>query len=79
MPPRRDATIDPAIWQQLEPLRETHQQILDDPRAIARLLCGIATPWLTKAKLTRDPIFGRLEHVPFAAVLHQAQQLLTQA
>ncbi len=70
---RPEVPIDDGIWGQLEPLRRSHPEILSDPRAVARLLCGISTPWLTQAKLTRDPLFARLEDAPFATVLREAE------
>ncbi len=71
LPARLDVAIDKGIWGQLDALRRAHPDILSDPRAVARLLCGIATPWLTKAKLTRDPLFAKLEDVPFSTVLRE--------
>lgn len=73
LPVRPEVPIDDGIWGQIEPLRRSHPEILSDPRAIARLLCGISTPWLAKAKLTRDPLFARLEDAPFATVFRAAE------
>ena len=42
---------------------------LGQPRQRARLLCGIASPATTRAKLTRDPLFGVLAERRFADVL----------
>jgi ATP-dependent DNA helicase RecQ len=42
---------------------------LGTPRRRARFLCGLATPALTQAKLTRNPLFGSLEDRRFAEVL----------
>jgi ATP-dependent DNA helicase RecQ len=39
----------------------------------ARFLCGLSSPSLIRAKLTRDPNFGVCESVPFADVLAQVQ------
>jgi ATP-dependent DNA helicase RecQ len=73
LPARPEVPIDEGMWGQLDPLRRSHPEILSDPRAVARFLCGIATPWLTKAKLTRDPLFARLQDAPFAAVLREVE------
>ena len=39
------------------------------PRQRARFLCGIASPATSRAKLTRDPLFGALAEHRFADVL----------
>ncbi|HWD40688.1 MAG TPA: RecQ family ATP-dependent DNA helicase [Fimbriimonas sp.] len=38
-------------------------------RHLAKLLCGLGSPAFTKAKLTRDPLFGTLEQHRFADVV----------
>jgi ATP-dependent DNA helicase RecQ len=40
-------------------------EILADPSAVARLLCGPTSPKLTPARLSRHPLFGELAGVPF--------------
>jgi ATP-dependent DNA helicase RecQ len=42
---------------------------LAGPRQLARLLCGLGSPALTRARLTRHALFGAAEHRPFAEVL----------
>ncbi|HET7045885.1 MAG TPA: helicase-related protein, partial [Gaiellaceae bacterium] len=44
-------------------------EALATPRQRARFLCGIASPATTRAKLTRDPLFGVLAERRFAEVL----------
>jgi ATP-dependent DNA helicase RecQ len=46
-----------------------HPAALGTPRRRARFLCGLATPALTQAKLTRNPLFAALEDRRFAEVL----------
>jgi ATP-dependent DNA helicase RecQ len=48
-------------------------EALGSPRAQARFLCGLSSPALTKARLTKDPMFGVCEMVPFARVLQQLE------
>lgn len=38
-------------------------------RQLARFLCGIGSPALTRGRLTRHDLFGRWEHLPFGEVL----------
>jgi ATP-dependent DNA helicase RecQ len=50
-------------------LRESHPVALGEPRQQARFLCGLTSPGLTAARLSRHPLFGALEQYPFAEVL----------
>ena len=74
LPPRPQARIDPALWPQVSSLRAQHGKELGQPRAVARFLCGVNSPWMLKAKLQTHPLFGALAHVPFAEVLAQAEK-----
>jgi ATP-dependent DNA helicase RecQ len=47
--------------------------VLKDERSLARFLCGLSSPGLTKAKLQKHPLFGALEAWPFADVLAHLQ------
>jgi ATP-dependent DNA helicase RecQ len=44
-------------------------EVLQDSRSLARFLCGLSSPGLTRAKLQKHPLFAALEAWPFAAVL----------
>jgi len=57
----------------LQRLAAEHAQALPTTRALARFLCGITSPAITKARLSRHPDFGRLAQAPFAQILAQAQ------
>jgi len=70
--PNQRASIDEALWQQAMQLRRKHPDVLGHPAAIARLLCGITSPALTRAKLSKDPLFGALQDVPFKVVQNKA-------
>ena len=61
-------------WAKAQRLREEHPDPLKDPRALARLLVGLTSPRLTRAKLTRDPLFGVMDRVPFSDVLGMAEE-----
>jgi ATP-dependent DNA helicase RecQ len=74
VPPRQTAEIDEALWRQVETLQGKQATLLANPRRLARLLCGIASPGLSRGKLTGHDLFGRLEQTPFAAVLRKAEQ-----
>jgi ATP-dependent DNA helicase RecQ len=47
---------------------ENHASLVH-PRQLARFLCGIASPAVTRAKLGRHPDFGALGEIPFRKVL----------
>ena len=53
----------------LEVLQAEHPEALGEPRQRARFLCGITSPATTRAKLTREPLFGALADHRFADVL----------
>jgi ATP-dependent DNA helicase RecQ len=50
-------------------LVEAHPAALATPRQQARLLCGLTSPATTRAKLTRNALFGALAEQRFADVL----------
>lgn len=50
-------------------LCEANPKALGRPRQTARFLCGLSSPALQKAKLTRDPQYAILDDYPFAEVL----------
>jgi len=73
MPARSGVSIDEDVWRRAEALRREHAAVLGNPRPLARLLCGVSSPALSRAKLTRHELFGALDRVPFGLVLERAQ------
>ena len=69
---QRDAPALDVNWSELQTLRAAHPKALAHPRQTARFLCGISSPALTTAKLTRHAQFGLAATVPFAQVLEAA-------
>ena len=63
--PPIEARVDAA----LAALRSSHPEAIGAPRQRARFLSGITSPATTRAKLTRDPLFGSLAERRFADVL----------
>ncbi|HEX2948142.1 MAG TPA: RecQ family zinc-binding domain-containing protein, partial [Armatimonadota bacterium] len=53
----------------LRALRQELPGALGHPRQLARFLCGLSSPALSKAKLTRHALFGTLENRHFHEVL----------
>ena len=65
------------IWQRANELRIQNREALGSPSRLARFLCGIGSPKLTRAKLTKNPLFGAFESVPYREVLKRADELIT--
>jgi len=72
VPERSIPPIDPEAWRRAIAVREEYRSELSDPRALARFLCGVNSPRLIRAKLTRHPLFGALASVPFPAIYERA-------
>jgi ATP-dependent DNA helicase RecQ len=73
LPPRPEPRMDPSLWSEALLLQRQHQDVLRDPRSFARLLCGVSSPALSRAKLQAHPLFGVWSDVPFPQVLQRAQ------
>ncbi len=71
---RADGEIPQGLASQAAALVARSPEALDSPRALARLLCGVSSPRLSRAKLTGDPLFGALTAVPFGRVMQWAEQ-----
>lgn len=56
-------------------IRDERHAALKSARQFSRFLCGITSPASIRARLTRDPRFGCLGHVPFPTVLAQAREM----
>jgi ATP-dependent DNA helicase RecQ len=68
-PPPRPALPAGVDVAALTRLRGEHPDALGTPRQVARLLCGLGSPALTRARLARHPLCGSLEERPFREVL----------
>jgi ATP-dependent DNA helicase RecQ len=65
-----------ALWDQAKQLHDQHADFLNSPSRLTRFLCGITSPKLTRAKLTKNPLFGVFEKVSYRQVLERADQLI---
>lgn len=74
LPPRVEPEIPPHLAQQVAALAAEAPNALDSPRAMARLLCGVTSPKLSRAKLGGHPLFGALAQVPFGRVMQWAEE-----
>jgi ATP-dependent DNA helicase RecQ len=61
---------------ELRSLHAEHPRALGGARQIARFLCGITSPAITAAKLTRHPRFGAAAEVPFGEAMETVKSAL---
>jgi ATP-dependent DNA helicase RecQ len=64
------------VAEKVRALRVTHAEALAEPRQIARLLCGLPSPSLTRSKLSRHALFGSMSDQRFADVLAWSGRVL---
>lgn len=69
-------TLVAELVAELGALRAATGQALASPRAIARFLCGLPSPTLTRARLARHTLFGRCAEIPFEQVMRWAEDRL---
>ncbi|KAK1866601.1 hypothetical protein I4F81_009117 [Pyropia yezoensis] len=66
------AAVDPASWADVTAAASAAGLPLDDPAALARVAAGIASPRLSRLRLTRHPAYGSLGEVDYWALLAAA-------
>jgi ATP-dependent DNA helicase RecQ len=59
------------VMAQIAAQRRDNPEALGEARQAARFLCGLTSPALTRHKLTRHPLFGTWEDIPFGTVLER--------
>ena len=77
LPDPVDQTLDGSIIGLVEELVAKHPVALNTPRAIARFLCGIRSPALSRARLSGHPSFGTCEQIPFDQVMNQIESKIS--
>jgi ATP-dependent DNA helicase RecQ len=77
--PRAEVSLDEDIWPRALAMAREKRDVLGEPRALARFLCGLASPRLSAARLGGNPLFGSLSQAPFARVLERAERELNVA
>lgn len=68
---RPPMAVPESVWKAAASLRQEHGELADSPRALARFLCGLSSPRLTRARLVRHELFGILSRLPFVEVLNR--------
>jgi len=74
---RASIVVDPHYLKQGIELQETHKKTLVTEVEVARLLCGLSSPAISKARLQRHALFGVLQQVPYRDVLKALQHKVT--
>lgn len=69
IPQRNSPEIDASLGERVALAVAEAESVLDEPRSLARLLCGLPSPRLGRAKLGKHPLSGALARVPFSRVL----------
>lgn len=77
IPERQARSVPDGLDERIQPVTDDAGEALSTPRAVARFLCGLTSPKMTRARLTRNSLFGELGDVPFPAVLAWAQERRT--
>ena len=77
--PFETAAIDPDVLDSVGPLIEKHPAALADSRSVARFLCGLRSPAITRAKLSSHKLFGYCGEIPFADVRQQVESVSASA
>ena len=70
---RSTPPIPADLWRDALALRQQYPEVLTEARALARFLCGLTSPKLSRARLSSHRLFGALSHVSFPVVLQQAE------
>jgi ATP-dependent DNA helicase RecQ len=74
IPNREVLPIDERKWEDLMALKASSSSsgALQQSRSLARFACGLKSPRLTRARLSKHALFGSLGDVPFGTVLERA-------
>jgi ATP-dependent DNA helicase RecQ len=67
------AEIDEGLWRQALQLQREKSNTLGSARALARFLCGVSSPQMSRAKLTQNPLFGAMSDASFDLLLERAE------
>lgn len=66
---RKQKQPDPEVIAGARTLQRHHADVLSSPVELARVLCGLSSPAISKAKLQKDPLFGCCESISYQLVL----------
>jgi len=75
IPIANDQAVSNDILNRLALLQTSQPNVFHSQRIAARFLCGMVSPSLTKARLTKHELFGICQGVSFAKVMEQVSEL----
>jgi ATP-dependent DNA helicase RecQ len=75
LPEVSKAGVGDEIIEKAKKLIESNPQVLNNPRTVARVLCGLTSPALTKARLSKHADFGICSEVSFGIVMDEMKTL----
>ncbi len=76
IPQSRQREITTADVAEIQTVIQQGHAALRAPRQLARFLCGITSPAVSRDRLTRHEAFGLLQQYPFQQVLAQCESML---
>jgi len=71
LPELQTAALEASLVEQARQLQRDHPDVLRSNIELARVLCGVTSPAIGRAKLGASTIFGVAEAIPFQTVLDQ--------
>jgi len=74
VPPSGTMAPDVSIIRSAIETRQRHAELREEASVLAKFLCGIRSPWTTRARLTAHPLFGACRSVPFQSVVNAIRQ-----
>lgn len=66
---REGSNIPADLHIKLENAKTEIKLMFTDPRTLTRFVCGVTSPKISKARLSKHPLFGSFSHIPFKQVL----------
>lgn len=74
MPGRHGADLNEVERRLIQQIAEQLKTTFPDVHQITRVLCGLSSPALSKARLQSNPAFGKLEDIPYRSVQEEVQR-----
>ena len=70
---RFDSALPDDVAEAAQVIVQQHPSVLTSSRMVARVLCGISSPSLVRAKLTREPVFGKFTGHSFGKIIQEIE------
>lgn len=74
LPQTELAGLKPEVLKDALNLQSEHAELLSSTRTLARVLCGISSPQISKAGLQKNKLFSIAESIPFQRVASQLEK-----